>query len=74
MTDLVSSITMLAALALLAGSFYLWRYRKVGKQAALMAALAVVMLGNVIIWSIPAPEDVAAPGDDAAASGDSANP
>lgn len=74
MIDLVSSITMLAALALLAGAFYLWRYRKVGKQAALMAALAAVMLGNVVIWSIPAPEQVQSPGDDAAATGDSATP
>ena len=72
MTDLVSSITMLAAFALLAGAFYLWRYRKVGKQAALMAGLAAVMLGNVVIWGMPAPEDVAATGGDAAAAGDSA--
>jgi drug/metabolite transporter superfamily protein YnfA len=55
MSDFVSSITMLAAFALLAGAFYLWRKQKAAKQALLMALLAFVMLANVVIWTIPEP-------------------
>lgn len=65
MTDFVSSITMLAAFALLAGAFYLWRKQKAAKQALLMAVLAFVMLANVVIWTIPEPDRT---GDAAASS------
>ncbi len=50
--DLVLSLVMLTALALVAGAVVLWR-RGVRKQAGLMALLAVVMLVNVAIWTLP---------------------
>lgn len=53
MLDLVLTITMLSAAALLAGAFYLWRKRGNTKQASLMALLAFVMLANVVIWTVP---------------------
>ncbi|MCL6249570.1 hypothetical protein M3P36_00710 [Altererythrobacter sp. KTW20L] len=59
MSGFVPSITMLAALALLAGAFYLWRKQKATKQALLMALLAFIMLANVVIWTIPVPEPAA---------------
>lgn len=51
--DTVLSIVMLAALALLAGAFWLWRRQGPVKQVWLMLLLAVVMLVNVAIWTIP---------------------
>lgn len=52
MFDLVLSIVILAAIALMAGGFYL--LRKGGhKQGLLMILLAMVMLGNAAIWLIP---------------------
>ena len=66
--DTVLSNVMLAALALLAGAFWLWRRQGLVKQVWLMVLLAVVMLVNVAIWTVPdasgtAPlERAAAPG------------
>lgn len=54
MTSLVLSILMLTAMALVAGAVVLWR-RGLRKQPALMLILAVVMIGNVVIWSLPTP-------------------
>ena len=51
--DTVLSIVMLAALALLAGAFWLWRRQGLVKQVWLMVLLAVVMLVNVAIWTVP---------------------
>jgi drug/metabolite transporter superfamily protein YnfA len=51
--DMILSIVMLAALALLAGAFWLWRRQGAVKQVWLMVLLAVVMLVNVAIWTIP---------------------
>lgn len=64
--DLVLSVVMLAALALVGGAAFLWR-RGVRKQAGLMLALAFVMIVNVLIWTVPdsggaAPIDRAAEG------------
>ena len=64
--DTVLSVVALAALALVAGAIYLWR-RGVRKQAGLMLVLAVVMMVNVLIWTLPdsggtAPIDRAAAG------------
>ena len=52
MFDLIISIVVLAAVALIAGAIVLWR-RGVRKQAALMALLAFVMIGNAAIWLAP---------------------
>jgi hypothetical protein len=48
----VLSIVVLAAFALIAGGIFLWR-RGNQKQAGLMLLLAMVMIGNVLIWTIP---------------------
>jgi len=64
--DTILSIVALAALALVAGAIYLWR-RGRRQQAGLMLVLAVVMVVNVLIWTLPdaggtAPIDRAAEG------------
>lgn len=64
-TDTVLSIVMLAAVALLAGAVWLWRRQGPIKQVWLMVLLAVIMLVNVAIWTLP-DEDGAAPMDRAA--------
>lgn len=51
--DLVLSLVMLAAFALIAGAAYLWFKTGARKQAGLMALLALVMLVNVAIWTVP---------------------
>ena len=51
--DTVLSIVVLAAVALVAGAIYLWRRGGANKQASLMLVLAVVMLANVLIWTLP---------------------
>ena len=53
MTDLVFSLVMLAAFLLLAGAYLYWRRTGEVKQPALMVILAVVAIGNVLIWTIP---------------------
>lgn len=53
MTDIVLSIVMLAALALVAGAVVLWRRTGQVKQPALMVLLAVIAALNVAIWTIP---------------------
>ena len=52
-TDIVLSIVMLAALALVAGAVVLWRRTGQIKQPALMLLLAVIAVMNVLIWTIP---------------------
>jgi hypothetical protein len=52
MTSFVLSIAMLTAIALVFGAIALFR-RGQRKQPALMLVLAVVMIANVVIWSIP---------------------
>lgn len=52
-SDLVLSIVMLAAFALLAGAFVLWRKTGELKNPALMVVLAIVAIANVLIWTIP---------------------
>jgi len=52
MLDWVLSLVVLAALALLAGAWVLFR-RGGGRQAWLMVLLAAVMLINVAIWVVP---------------------
>ena len=53
MTDIVLSIVMLAALALVAGAFALWRRTGQWKNPALMLVLAVIAVINVLIWTVP---------------------
>jgi hypothetical protein len=69
-TDIVLSIVMLAALALLAGAVFLWRRTGQRKQPALMVLLALIAIANVLIWTVPTgdgttPADMAAAVDDA---------
>ena len=51
--DTVLSVVTLAAFALVAGAVYLWWRGGARKQAGLMLVLAVVMIVNVLIWTIP---------------------
>jgi drug/metabolite transporter superfamily protein YnfA len=53
MTDIVLSIVMLAALALLAGAFALWRRTGEVRNPALMVLLAAIAVANVLIWTVP---------------------
>ncbi|MFM7348023.1 MAG: hypothetical protein ACKO01_00865 [Erythrobacter sp.] len=55
MTDIVLSIVMLAALALVAGAFVLWRRTGEVRNPALMVLLAAVAVVNVLIWTLPTP-------------------
>jgi hypothetical protein len=53
MTDIVLSIVMFAALALVAGAFFLWRRTGEVRNPALMVLLAVIAVLNVLIWTVP---------------------
>lgn len=53
MTDIVLSIVMLAAFALVAGAFVLWRRTGEIKNPALMVLLAAIAVVNVMIWTLP---------------------
>ena len=63
--DTVLSVVAFVALALIAGAIDQWR-RGVRTQAGLMLVLAVVMIVNVLIWTVP-DSSGAAPIDRAAA-------
>ena len=49
--DVVLSVMVLAAIALLAGAAWLWGRAR--KQAVLMIVLAAVMIANVALWAMP---------------------
>ena len=49
----VLSIMMLVAIALLGGAFVLWRRGGANRQAVLMVILAVVVIINIGIWTLP---------------------
>ena len=49
----IISIMMLAAFALTAGAISLWRRGAPKKQVALMLAAALVIVGNVVLWTMP---------------------
>ena len=52
--DLVLSALMVTALALIGGAIFLWRRSgSATKQVWLMLVLAVVMIANVLIWTVP---------------------
>jgi hypothetical protein len=60
MTDLLSGLAMLGALALGLGGLWMWRRDR--KRALLLLAAATVTLVNVISWStMPASQGVAPP-------------
>ncbi len=52
MLDLVLSLVMLGLAALVTGAVLLWR-RGARRQAAMMAVLALILLGNIAIWTVP---------------------
>ena len=51
--NIVLSITVLAAIALLVGAFALWRRGGYAKQVLLMVVLAIISMINVAIWTLP---------------------
>ncbi len=54
--NIVLSIVMLAAFALIAGAIVYWRRTGEIKQPGLMLILAAIAIGNVLIWTIPTNE------------------
>ena len=63
--DTILSVLVLAAVALVGGAIFLWRRDGAKKQVWLMLVLAVVMIVNVLIWTLP-DKDGTAPIDRAA--------
>ena len=63
--DMILSVLVLAAVALIGGAILLWRRDGLKKQVWLMLLLAAVMIGNVLIWTVP-DKDGTAPIDRAA--------
>ena len=59
MTDIVLSLVMLAAFALIAGAYVLWKRTGETKQPLLMVLLAVIAIGNVLIWTVPTKDGTA---------------
>jgi len=57
--NIILSIVMLAAFALVGGAIFFWRRTGEIKQAALMVVLALVMVVNVLIWTLPDASGVA---------------
>lgn len=53
MLDVALSIAVLAAFILLGGAYFLWRKGENRKQAVLMAIMSLVLICNVLIWTIP---------------------
>ena len=53
MLDAVLSLTVLAAILLVIGAFFLWRRTGNVKNALLMVLLAAIALANVAIWTLP---------------------
>lgn len=51
--DTVLSIVVLAAMALLAGAWFLWRRGGSKRQVFMMILLALIMVANVAIWTVP---------------------
>ncbi len=56
MLDFAMSLAMLSALVLLGGAVWLYRKHGPNRQTLLMAVMALVLLGNVLIWAVPVPE------------------
>ncbi|HEY7805847.1 MAG TPA: hypothetical protein VIC34_01480 [Croceibacterium sp.] len=58
--DLMLSLLMLAAIALIVGAIVRWRREGFVRHVWLMLIAAAVMLANVAIWAIPG-DDMNAP-------------
>ena len=54
-SSLAYSIAMIAAFALMAGGLVLGFRRKDWKRGGLMLLVAVVLIANVVIWTMPTP-------------------
>ena len=54
-SSLAYSIAMIASFALVGGGLYLGLARKDWKRAGLMLLVAVVLIANVVIWTMPSP-------------------
>ncbi len=53
--NIALSIAMVAVFALAAGGIYLWTKRGDRQRGLLMLAAALVILVNVLIWTVPNP-------------------
>ena len=53
--NIALSIAMLAVFALAVGGIYLWAKRGDKQRGLLMLAAAIVILANVLIWTVPNP-------------------
>ncbi|MGJ8537878.1 MAG: hypothetical protein ACSHW2_12050 [Parasphingopyxis sp.] len=53
--NIALSIAMFAVFALGAGGIYLWAKRSERHRGLLMLAAALVILVNVLIWTVPNP-------------------
>lgn len=53
--NIALTIAMLAVFALSAGGLYLWAKRGERQRGLLMLAAALVILVNVLIWTLPNP-------------------
>lgn len=51
--NIILSIVMLAAGALIVGAFLYWRRTGQVKQPLLMLLLAAIAIANVAIWTVP---------------------
>ena len=65
--DAILSVLVLAAVILAGAAVWRWRREGASKQVWLMLVLAVIMIANVLIWTVPnkdgtAPIDRAAEG------------
>lgn len=53
MINAILSAAMLAVFGLLYGAFRLWTREGFGQKPLLMAAAALVILLNIVIWAVP---------------------
>jgi len=68
MSDLILSLAVLAMFVLLGGAVYLYRKHGPNRQSLLMGVMALVLLGNVLIWQMPPPAPQAASAEGAPAA------
>lgn len=53
MLDVALSLLVLGSFVLVGGAYVLWKRGGSRKQVVLMLVLAAVMVGNLLIWTIP---------------------